>query len=301
MTAGHDPDHPLAAGHPGPIGGGPDPAPPPPPSGIRAARVWSAVGGLVLVASLVTSLVYQGIRLAEVSDRLDRTSERLDELAQGQAYAAERLDGVEERAGELERAAGEAFDPEGIAVAVTPSVFKVTAGDFTGTAFVVGAPADTGGANLFTNYHVIEQVWLRGDREVFLERRDQRYPAEIVDVDRGADVAWLQTSSSFGGLVAADEEVRAGQPIVSVGAPLGLGDTVTTGVVSNPRRDLPDGSGPWIQFDAAVEPGNSGGPVINASHQVVGIATRKALDFDGIGFAVPIAQACALFDICRQP
>lgn len=328
MTAGHDPEPPLAAGGSGPVSGSPGPLPPPTPAPpapeaptappptttvppppaaspvpsrrVSAARLWSVVGALVLTAGLVSGLVYQGLRLADVSDRLEETSERLDELAQGQAYAAERLDAVEERAGELERAAGDAFDPEAIAVAVTPSVFKVIAGDFTGTAFVIGAPAEDGGANLFTNYHVVEQVWLAGDREVFLERRDQRYPAEIVDVDRSEDVAWLQTSGSFAGLVAADEQVRAGQPIVSVGAPLGLGDTVTTGVVSNPRRDLPDGSGPWIQFDAAVEPGNSGGPVINASHQVVGIATRKASDFDGIGFAVPIAQACELFDICRQ-
>jgi putative serine protease PepD len=335
MTAGHAPDPPAAAAPgdpaPAPPAGSPPPSwvpaqparvpeqpgppvqlgPPPatpvyaaapkPPGGSRAPLVWSAVIGLVLIAGLLVGLVHQSIRLSEVSDQFAETSERLNELSQGQAYAAERLDALEERAGELERAAGEAFDPEAIAVAVIPSVFKVIAGDFTGTAFAVGGPADDGGTNLFTNYHVVEQVWLRGDREVFLERRDQRYSAEIVDVHRSKDVAWLQTTSSFTGLAATEEQVRAGQPIVSVGAPLGLGDTVTTGVVSNTARNLPDGSGPWIQFDAAVEPGNSGGPVINAAHEVVGIATRKAIDFDGIGFAVPIADACDLFDICRHP
>jgi putative serine protease PepD len=326
MTAGHDPDRPVADSggldrplewRPPPVIPGPrgEPGPPaveavpyPPPaapvratSGSRAGFAWRAAIGLMLIASLVAALTYQGMRLSQVSDQLAETSQRLEDLSQGHLYVGERLDAVEERAGELERAAGEAFDPEAIAVAVIPSVFKVIAGDFTGTAFAVGRPADDGGTNLFTNHHVVEQVWLRGDREVFLERRDQRYSAEIVDVDRGKDVAWLHTSSSFVGLIATEQDIRTGQPIVSVGAPLGLGDTVTTGVVSNTSRDLPDGSGPWIQFDASVEPGNSGGPVINAAHEVVGIATRKATDFDGIGFAVPIADACALFDICHHP
>jgi S1-C subfamily serine protease len=79
---------------------------------------------------------------------------------------------------------------------------------------------------------------------------------------------------------------------------LGLTDTVTTGVVSTPEQHLPDGSGPWVQFDAAVNPGNSGGPVIDSDQQVVGIATAKRQEAEGLGFAVPIEIACDLFEVC---
>ncbi|QSB17172.1 trypsin-like peptidase domain-containing protein [Natronosporangium hydrolyticum] len=208
------------------------------------------------------------------------------------------MDALEDRAGELERIAGEVFDSEAVAAAVLPSVFMVVAGQFSGTAFAMGPSEDGGATNLFTNYHVIEETWERGDNRVTLQRTNQSYPAEIVDVEPGNDVAWLRTDSSFPGLSPASEDVRAGQPIIAVGAPQGLTDTVTSGVVSTPAQRLSDGSGPWIQFDAAINPGNSGGPVINSTQEVVGIATAKGRETEGIGFAVPIEVACDLFDIC---
>jgi S1-C subfamily serine protease len=253
---------------------------------------------LVLGFALAAGLGWQTWQLRAVSSQLDRANQRLSELTQGQEYAGERLDAVEDRAAELERRAGEAFNSEEIAEAVVPSVFMVVAGDFTGTAFAVGPEADSGGTNLFTNYHVVQSVWDAGGREVMLERTNQRYEAEIVEVDPDVDVAWLRADTSFRGLSASSEQVRSGQPIIAVGAPLGLTDVVTTGVVSSPSQELPDGSGPWIQFDAAVNPGNSGGPVINSEQEVVGIATRKGTDAEALGFAVPIETACGLFDIC---
>jgi putative serine protease PepD len=84
--------------------------------------------------------------------------------------------------------------------------------------------------------------------------------------------------------------------VVVVGAPLGLDDTVTTGVISAWRPDDPDG--PTIQFDAPINPGNSGGPVVNSSNQVVGLATAKAKDAEGIGLAIPIKTACETFNVC---
>jgi putative serine protease PepD len=84
--------------------------------------------------------------------------------------------------------------------------------------------------------------------------------------------------------------------VVVVGAPLGLDDTVTSGVISAYRPDDPEG--PTIQFDAAINPGNSGGPVVNSNNQVVGLATAKAKDAEGIGLAIPIKTACDTFAVC---
>ncbi|MEE3920204.1 trypsin-like peptidase domain-containing protein [Micromonospora sp. BRA006-A] len=156
------------------------------------------------------------------------------------------------------------------------------AGQFTGTAFAVGK-APSGGGTTLTNFHVVESVFTAGERKVFLERKDQRFEATIIATDKDKDLAQLQTSAKFTGLVAARAPVRSGQQIIVVGAPLGLQDSVTTGVVSAFREDE-RGGGPVIQFDAPINPGNSGGPVINGSKEVVGIATAKARNAEGIGW-----------------
>jgi S1-C subfamily serine protease len=250
---------------------------------------------LVLVFALAGGLGYQAWQLNRLGTQVAEFNRR--EAAE-RANDREQLEALAQRAAELERQAGQAFDPEAIAEAVLPSVFRVEAGDSIGTAFAVGSAAADGETNLLTNFHVVEDLWLGGGREVFLERTDQRYAATILEVDAEVDLAWLRTDSSFTGLLPAGEDVRAGQPIVAVGAPLGLTDTVTTGVVSTAERDLLDGSGTHIQFDASVNPGNSGGPVINSAKEVVGITTLKAGDAEGIGFAVPMAVACDTFDVC---
>ncbi|MGA3488543.1 S1C family serine protease [Micromonosporaceae bacterium DT55] len=273
----------------------PPPAQPsaPQPSARGSRRSWPGLVAFVLVLLLAGVAGFQTFQLDRLGDRLAELDSR---AAAGQENDTLRLDGLETRTEELEEAAGSAFNPEAIAGAALPSVFRVRAGDFTGTAFAVGKPRSGGGTNLLTNHHVVESVWAAGGRTVYLERSDQRYPATIVEVDEANDLAHLSTDAEFKGLAAAPEQVKSGQQIVVVGAPLGLTDTVTTGVVSAFRTE--QDAGPTIQFDAPINPGNSGGPVINSAKQVVGIATAKAIDAEGIGLAVPIKTACDRFTVC---
>ena len=93
-----------------------------------------------------------------------------------------------------------------------------------------------------------------------------------------------------------------GDDAYAVGHPLGLSDSLSAGVVSGLNRTVPGGDGTTmkglIQFDAAVNPGSSGGPLLNKAGQVVGIVTSLANPsqqgfFIGIGFAVPIENAAA--------
>ncbi|MFV2111301.1 trypsin-like peptidase domain-containing protein [Micromonospora sp. LOL_025] len=285
------PGQPPAHGHPQGSGPGqPYPAGPAPATKGRGLTITA----LVLAGLLAVVTGVQAYQINRLSNRLGDTDGR---MAAAQAADGTRLDGLESRAGALEKQAGAAFNPEAVASAVLPSVFRVRAGNSTGTAFAIGKPAAGGGTNLFTNYHVVDALWQTGEREVFLERTDQRFPATIVRVDEANDVAHLRTNGKFTGLVAAPAAVKSGQQIVVVGAPLGLEDSVTTGVVSA-FREAGGGEGPVIQFDAPINPGNSGGPVINGSKQVVGIATAKARNAEGIGLAVPIKVACDGFKIC---
>jgi putative serine protease PepD len=221
---------------------------------------------------------------------------RFELLDQQVGASTERLTVALDRQQQLEKQLAGVFDPEAISSTVLPSVFRVRAGNFTGTAFSIGDKAADGQANLLTNFHVVESVWESGARKVFLERGKDELSATIVKVSKGKDLALLRTNRKIAGLDPARAEVKPGQQVVVVGAPLGLEDTVTTGVVSAYRPD--DADGPSIQFDAPINPGNSGGPVVNGADEVIGLATAKARDAEGIGIAVPIKTACDTFRVC---
>jgi S1-C subfamily serine protease len=129
-----------------------------------------------------------------------------------------------------------------------------------------------------------------------------RTTAQIASEEADSDIAVLVPDTVPGVIVPAvlGGGVRVGDDVFAVGHPLGLVDSLTAGVVSGLDRTIPVAGGTelkgLIQFDAAVNPGNSGGPLLNRAGQVVGIVTALANPsqqsfFVGIGFAVPIATA----------
>ncbi|WP_285473330.1 trypsin-like peptidase domain-containing protein [Actinoplanes sp. NBRC 101535] len=236
--------------------------------------------GMVLVGALIVVSAWQAFR---VETLIKSSSDLTEAVASGSAG--------------LDQQPAAAFDPEGVSEAVLPSVFRVRAGDFTGTAFAVGT-TNGGATSLFTNYHVVEEVFEDGDRDVQLERGDRQISATIVKVAPDRDLALLRTSTEIEPLDVEFTAVKAGQPVLAVGAPLGLDDSVTSGVISALRDD--DSAGPAIQFDAPINPGNSGGPVVNANKKVVGIATAKARDAEGIGLAIRIELACTEMGACGE-
>jgi putative serine protease PepD len=257
-----------------------DPDPEPAPRVRAAGRGRPVVIGLVVLLLLVAG--WQAYRIEGMS----RHNQDLASVLTAEKGRTDRL----------EKQLAGMFDPEGVSSSVLPSVFRVRAGDLTGTAFSVGDKAPDGESNLFTNYHVVASVWSSGGKRVSLERGATRISATIVKVDKGKDLALLHADQRIAGLSMAGGEVKPGQQVVVVGAPLGLDDSVTTGVISAYRPD--DRDGPTIQFDAPINPGNSGGPVVNASKRVVGVATAKARDAEGIGLAIPIRTACDTFKVC---
>ncbi|BCJ73013.1 hypothetical protein CS0771_25570 [Catellatospora sp. IY07-71] len=258
----------------------------------RLARPGALVAALLVI--LVGLVAWQTVRIEQLGGALERADDRLSRLQQEDKG---RLDAAESRLGELEKEVGGAFNVEKVAAAVLPSVFRVEAGRSIGTAFAVGPQAADGGTNLFTNYHVVEEVWKKGGRTAEITRAGQRFNVKIVRVDKVRDVAHLHTTAKFKGLTVAEVAAKPGQQVIAVGAPLGLTDTVTSGVISAIRETGYE-EGPMVQFDAAINPGNSGGPVINGQQEVVGIAVAGYLEAEGLGLAIPIADACKSIDIC---
>lgn len=245
-----------------------------------------------VIAVLVLVVLAQGLQLSQLRDRTDRLA--------GDSAAAERthrrqLEELRDRTDALTDRVRRSLDTTAIAKHVLPSVFRVTAGRTSGTAFAV-ARVPEGGTYLVTNEHVVDEVG--GKATVGLTREGTSHSATVVKTNAGGDVAVLKTSTEIPLLRLANAPPTSGEPIVVVGAPVGLEDTVTAGVVSK-IRPIAGRKQEYIQFDAAINPGNSGGPVLDAGGRVVGIATAKAMDAEGIGFALPIGVACDSFDfIC---
>ncbi len=283
---------PVSAGPLAPSSGpGPLSAPPAvtPPAPGRRSPVLT-----VLVIVLLVLAVVQGVALLALGGKLNQVDKA---QRTSQAADAKKIDDLEQRSSALEKQAAASLDSQAVATAVLPSVFKVEAGDFSGTAFVIQSDSDS--STLLTNYHVVAEVYEGGGRSVDLVHDNERYTAKIIKADEDDDLALLQTSDKFPALAVAKAEVATGEPVVVVGAPLGLAQSVTTGVVSAIRDDVPGGDGKtYIQFSAPINPGNSGGPVVDAQKQVVGIASAVVNNSEAIGLAIPISVACKSLDVC---
>jgi serine protease Do len=147
---------------------------------------------------------------------------------------------------------------------------------------------------ILTNNHVID-----GAAEITVKLSDGRsFPAKVVGQDAKTDLALLkiEAAGTLPVLPLGDSDaLESGEPVMAIGNPFGLEQTVTTGIVSATGRVI--GGGPYddfIQTDAPINPGNSGGPLINAKGEAVGMNTAifsRAGGSIGIGFAVPINMA----------
>ena len=127
------------------------------------------------------------------------------------------------------------------------------------------------------------------------------YVAKVIGTDPFSDIAIIQLTDDFSAenvmplVIANSSSLQVGQQIVAIGNPFGLSDTMTTGIVSQMGRLLPNPDTGFstpnaVQTDAAINPGNSGGPLLNMQGQVVGINTAinsATGEFSGVGFAVP--------------
>lgn len=163
--------------------------------------------------------------------------------------------------------------------------------------------------HVLTNDHVV-----RGADEVYVTLKDGReFQAEVVGSDRRSDIALLRVDPEDlkGGdplpdpvKIGDSDQVEVGQWVLAIGAPFGLKHTVTQGIVSAISRHLPmDIYVPFIQTSAAVNPGNSGGPLMNLEGEVVGINAQIISPNrvnSGIAFAIPINVAIDIQESLRE-
>ena len=164
-----------------------------------------------------------------------------------------------------------------------------------GSGFVI-----TGDGYVVTNNHVVDRA---EDIEVILEN-GKKYKAEIIGKDPKTDLAVLKinpdkklTSVRLGN----SDDLKIGDWVMAIGNPFGLGYTVTAGIVSATGRSLGFGAyDDFIQTDAPLNPGNSGGPLFNLNGEVIGVNTAIAARGQGIGFSIPINLASSVIKQLKE-
>ncbi|MFE6753062.1 trypsin-like peptidase domain-containing protein [Streptomyces sp. NPDC057684] len=303
---------PLAGGSAGPgaVPGGPGINPPPPGGPWQRYDPWNAPAPadgqrrgtkrgrrLLVVWTAVVALVAGGIG-GLVGTYLERDGSSADvELPQSDTESVKRDPG----------------SIAGIAARALPGVvtIHVSGSDAqgTGTGFVLDAQG-----HILTNNHVVEPAGSSGDISVTFSGGETA-KAEVIGRDSGYDLAVVKVTGVRGLKPLAlgnSENVRVGDPVVAIGAPFDLANTVTSGIISAKERPITaggekgDGSDisyvDALQTDAPINPGNSGGPLVDAQGRVIGInsAIRSAdsgSDLEGgqagsigLGFAIPINQ-----------
>ena len=160
-----------------------------------------------------------------------------------------------------------------------------------GSGFIISADG-----YVMTNAHVVD-----GADEVYVTLTDKReFKAKIIGADKRSDVALVKIEgANLPRLALGDSNrIRVGEWVIAIGSPFGLDNTVTAGIVSAKARDTGDYL-PLIQTDVAVNPGNSGGPLINMRGEVIGINSQiysRSGGYMGISFAVPIDEAMRVSD-----
>jgi serine protease Do len=164
-----------------------------------------------------------------------------------------------------------------------------------GSGFIISADG-----YVLTNAHVVADA-----SEVTVRLTDRReFRAKVIGVDKRSDVALIKIPATGLPVVRFGDpaNIRPGQWAIAIGSPFGFDNSVTAGVISAVGRSLPDDNGGFVTFiqtDAAVNPGNSGGPLFNLEGEVVGINAQiysRTGGYMGMSFAIPIDVALGVKD-----
>lgn len=193
------------------------------------------------------------------------------------------------------QAPSQPFDSAQITKKISPGVVLIkgtaSSGDeILGTGFIISSDGKIG-----TNLHVVESLKNGGVQLASGEKFDS---FSVLAFDARKDIAIIKIPGFDLPTVALgnSNNVQVGEPVLAVGSPLGLQGTVTTGVVSSLRDDPTGGGFKVLQTDASVNPGNSGGPLVNRQAEVIGIVTYKIRGGENLNFAIPVNYLRGLVD-----
>ncbi|MBI2631780.1 trypsin-like peptidase domain-containing protein [Candidatus Pacearchaeota archaeon] len=182
------------------------------------------------------------------------------------------------------------------------SLLKSSSGDFSGIiedvvkgVVSVGTDKAMGSGFVITQdgYIVTNQHVIAGAKKIAILTYDKQVvSAKLIGYDLNRDIALLKADGSYNALEFGNSDnVQPGRKVIAIGNPLGLSFTVTQGIVSAINREGPNGLEEYIQTDVSLNPGNSGGPLIDVGGQVIGVNNFKVGGAESLGFALEINVA----------
>ena len=265
---------------------------------LKKHHKWliGSFSSLILIFMLTTSVFMYLIFVKQeynyrvlnqkITDSQIDTQSKINELAENLIQTNEILNDelglLSQEFNVLKASAGEDFS--GIIEDVIKSVVTIkTSAGFQGTGFIISNEG-----YLVTNAHVLADEFgnLASSIQAITYKQGTRN-AEFIGFDRELDIALLKITGDFESLEFEDSDnVQIGEKVIAIGNPLGLQFSVSEGIVSAVHREGINGLNAYIQTDAALNPGNSGGTLINKQGKVIGINNFKIGSGENLGFAL---------------
>jgi S1-C subfamily serine protease len=242
------------------------------------------------VYEMSTETAALAAKLADVEQDLDAAKSRVVDLA---GSLDETQDDVASVGEQVQEQADQAFSPKDVTEAAMASVVTVLCGDSLGSGFVIEVADPPAGyrSAVITNQHVVEECTYQGGPEVVVAKGDREDVSQLYSWDENNDLALVFTARKLPALETASSP-ELGDPVVAIGSPYGLDGTVTTGIISNIYPT-------YFQTDAAIGPGNSGGPLLDRSGDVLGVTTFMLDESQGANFAVRMRVRCEQLLLCE--
>lgn len=245
----------------------------------------AGVAALIPTAFTAAQLREEVSVLKQDTAKLHEDIARLDEqITETSASSSNEIDVL---AGRLEAQAVDDFDPAAIVSLVEDGVFTIVSGNSQGSGFGFISNGDE--TWVATNYHVIKASTYLNGPAVVVQHEGSEWIGEAWNWDEDADVALVKVSAVLPVLESAfalGNPPAVGDSVLAYGSPLGFEGTATVGIISAIR-------GGYIQTDAQINHGNSGGPLVNATGEVLGLTSLGYGEGSGVGFAIDIRTLCA--------
>jgi S1-C subfamily serine protease len=235
--------------------------------------------------NLETKINENNSQIAELQEKLEDNMALTDTLQEQVGTSSDRIDSLEQELAEAAAVTRAGMDAPEVYRRVNQSVVRISNGQRTvGSGFIYDSEGD-----VLTAHHVIEDM-----EEIYVIASDGKvFPAGLIGSSVFSDVAVLKldgTPDVEPAVISDSSEIQIGDPVAAIGSPFDLADSMNTGIVSQVNRFAEiayDTQSRWvanlIQFDAAVNFGNSGGPLFNASGGVIGLVIARVGPGEGEG------------------
>ncbi|MEK6829191.1 MAG: trypsin-like peptidase domain-containing protein [Nanoarchaeota archaeon] len=239
---------------------------------INSIMLYFLYGQLELSYNELTSNIHKleadtNSKIGSLSDSVISTKQELSSLGSN----------LSQQLNLLKASAGEDFS--GIIEDAVQSVVTIKTDIAQGTGFIISTDG-----YIVTNYHVVEGAKAA---VVITSDGENHQQVSLIGYDSNLDIALLKIDGTYNKLTLANSDnVNVGEKVIAIGNPLGLQFSVSQGIVSAVHREGSNGLQAYIQTDAALNPGNSGGPLINTDGKVIGINNFKIGSSESLGFAL---------------